>query len=52
MVRNLPYNAGDMGLIPSWRTEIPYVTEQLSLCATTTKACMLWSEHATTREPV
>ena len=34
--RNLPANAGDTGLIPS--LERFHMTEQLSLCATTTEA--------------
>ena len=35
VVKNLPCNAGDMGLIPGWGTKIPHATGQLSLCATT-----------------
>ena len=35
MVKNLPYNAGYVGLIPGWRTKIPRAEEQLSPCATT-----------------
>ena len=31
VVKNLPCNAGDVGLIPGQGTEIPYATEQLSL---------------------
>ena len=30
MVKNLPSNAGDMGLIPGPGTEIPHVTGKLS----------------------
>ena len=30
VVKNPPYNAEDMGLIPSWGTKIPHATEQLS----------------------
>ena len=37
MVKNLPYNAGDMGLIPGQGTKIPHATGQLSPCATTTE---------------
>ena len=33
-VKNLPANAGDMGLIPGL---IPHAAEQLSLCSTTTE---------------
>ena len=31
MVKNLPYNAGDVGSIPGWRPKIPQTAEQLSL---------------------
>ena len=31
VVKNLPPNAGDLGLIPGWGTKIPHVTGQLSL---------------------
>ena len=31
MVKNQPFNAGDMGLNPGQGTEIPHVTGQLSL---------------------
>ena len=31
VVKNLPYNARETGLISSLRTKIPHVTEQLSL---------------------
>ena len=37
MLKNLPPNAGDMGLIPSQGTKIPQATEQPSLLATTTE---------------
>ena len=30
MVRNLPSNAGDMGLIPGWGTKTPNAMGQLS----------------------
>ena len=30
VVKNLPCNAGDLGLIPDWRTEIPHALRQLS----------------------
>ena len=30
MVRNLPFHAEDTGLIPGWRTKIPYATGKLS----------------------
>ena len=38
VVKNLPANAGDPGLIPSG--EIPHVAEQLSPCTTTTKSVL------------
>ena len=31
VVKNLPPNAGDPGLLPKWRTKIPHAAEQLSL---------------------
>ena len=43
MVKNPPSNAGYMGLIPGWWTEIPHATEQLSLQAATTEDCVPWS---------
>ena len=33
-MKNLPSNAGDMGLIPGWGTKIPHATGQLSPHAT------------------
>ena len=33
MVKNLPCNAGEAGLIPGWGTKISYDMEKLSLCA-------------------
>ena len=49
-VKNLPANAGDVGLIPSLGTKILHGSEQLGLCTTITEACMprdVWrkSEH-------
>ena len=35
MLKNLPCNAGDMGLIPGRKTKIPVTRRQLSLCAET-----------------
>ena len=35
VVKNLPSNAGDMGLIPGQRTKIPRAVEHLSSCAAT-----------------
>ena len=38
MVRNLPANAGDMGSLPWFRTELPHALGQLiSPCASTTE---------------
>ena len=37
VVKNLPANAGGMGLIP-WSGKIPHAPEQRSLGATTTEA--------------
>ena len=34
VVKNLPYNAGDMGSIPGLGTKIPHSVEQLSWCPT------------------
>ena len=30
LVKNLPCNAGDVGLLPAWGTKIPHAAEQLS----------------------
>ena len=49
MVKNLPADAGDTGPIPvSGKT--PHAVEQLSLWATTTEACVLWSLCSATRD--
>ena len=37
MVKNLPCNAGDAGLIPDLGTKIPHAMKQQSLRATTTE---------------
>ena len=37
MVKNLPCNAGDTGLIPGLGTKIPHAEEQLIPSATTTE---------------
>ena len=57
MVKNPPYNAEDMGLIPGQGTNIPHAMGQLSPHATITepthhnyRAHASWSLHATTRE--
>ena len=40
VVKNLPSNAGDVGLIPGWGARIPLIPGQLSPRATTTElAC-------------
>ena len=36
VVKNLPANAGDVGLIP-WSGKIPHVARQPSLCPSTTE---------------
>ena len=36
VIRNLPCNAGDMGLIPGGAMKIPHATEQLNLGTATT----------------
>ena len=41
VVKNLSYNAGDVGLIPGQGTKIPHAAGQLSPCATTTKLTCL-----------
>ena len=38
MVKNLPYNAGDMGSIPGQGTKIPHAGEQLSWCLTSAES--------------
>ena len=35
MVKNLPSDTGDAGLVPSWGTKMPCAVEQLSLHTTT-----------------
>ena len=37
VVKNLPFNAGDMGLIPGQGAMIPHGPRQLSLCTTTSE---------------
>ena len=37
MVKNPPFNAGDVGLIPDWETEIPHTEGQLNWYAATTE---------------
>ena len=41
VVKNLPYNAGDAGLIPGQGAKIPHATGQLSLRTTTTELTLL-----------
>ena len=50
VVRNLPANAGDAGLIP-WFRKIPRASEQLSPWATTIES-ELQNSGATTAEPM
>ena len=40
-VKNLPCNAGHMGSIDGWITEIPHATEKISLPVTTTAPVQL-----------
>ena len=54
VVKNLPCSVGDIGLIPSWGTEIPHVTRQLILWAIATEhvyfkdgSCMTQQRHHT-----
>ena len=46
MVKNLPSNAGNTGLIPGWETKIPHAAGQLSLLAAATEPV-----HSGAREP-
>ena len=46
---NLPSNARDLSLIPSWGTKIPHATEQLGP-HTTTKEPMDFRAHASQQE--
>ena len=39
MVKNLPSNVGDMGLIPGQGTKIPHALGQLSLCTARKTQC-------------
>ena len=41
VVKNLPYNAGDVGLIPGQGTKIPHAVGQLSPHVTTTELAHL-----------
>ena len=58
VVKNLPPNSGDMGLVPGWGTKIPHAAGQLNPRITIREkpACRnywahaLWTLHATTRE--
>ena len=50
-VKNLSFNAGDMGLMPGWGTKIPHALGQLSLHAATTYLPQLESLFNTTKSP-
>ena len=39
VVKNLPCNTEDVGLIPTWGTKIPHAVGELSLHSTTREAC-------------
>ena len=41
LLKNLPYDAGDVGSIPGQGTKIPHAAGQLSLHATTTELARL-----------
>ena len=47
--KNLPSNAGDVGLILGQGTKIPRATTREPVCCNY-RAHVLWSPHATTRE--
>ena len=51
VVKSLPANAGDMGLILGWG-KIPHASEQLSLGATSVEPVLLSPGAATTEAPV
>jgi len=38
VVKNLPWKAGDLGLIPGWGTKIPHAMGQLNQQATITES--------------
>ena len=44
VVKNLPLNIEDMGLIPGLGTKIPHATGQLSLCAAITEPTQATTE--------
>jgi len=46
VVKNLPFNAGDMGSVSAWGTKIPHATGQLSPCSTTREAHALPLERS------
>ena len=50
VVKNPPWDAGDVGSIPGQGTKMPHAVEQPSLHTAATKACALWSRCATARE--
>ena len=41
VVKNLPYNAGDMGSISGWGTKFPHAAWQLRLLTTSTEPVLL-----------
>ena len=46
VVKNLPWNAGDVGSIPGGGTKIPHAAEQLNLLAATTETTSQTRESA------
>ena len=47
MVKNLPCSAGDVGLVPGWRTKVPHAEEQLRALTTARE-----SVHLANRESI
>ena len=51
MVKNILCNADNISLIPGPETKIPHATEQLSLCAITTKPTFSTAHAPQTETP-
>ena len=51
VVKNLPYNAGDGGSIPSEGAKIPHGLEQLNPCARTTETAPQLESQGTALKP-
>ena len=52
VVKNLPCNVGDTGLIPGWGTKTLHAAEQLSPCTSTTEPIRHKSLYPAVKEPV